>query len=83
MTPIDDASLQRIAGGLTFPRGATRIVLKTVEEMFAGKPTPRGEWTVWGSKTDGPAPRYLSSRGMHYTFVGQPARDALVVRAPE
>ena len=83
MTRIDDALLQRITGGLGYPRGATRIILKTVEQMFEGTPTPRGLWTVWGSKTDGPAPRYLSPRGTRYTFVGTPARDALVIRAPE
>jgi hypothetical protein len=83
MSPIEDAMLQRISGGLGFPRGATRLVLRTVEELFPGKPTPRGMWTVWGSKTEGPAPRYLSPSGMHYTFLGRPARDALVVHAPE
>lgn len=88
MTPMDDLSLQQILGGIGLPpglvRAGTRVVLKTVDELFPGKVAPYGVWRTWGSKTAGEvAPPLGDERGIVYMFSGRPARDALVIEAPK
>ena len=87
MITLDKLSLEQICGGgVAFPAGVTNTVLKTAAEWFRGKQIPYGLFTVWGHKGHGEmpvggfkAPPYGHPDGVHYTFWGTPAPDALVV----
>jgi hypothetical protein len=79
MTTIDLELLARAHGGAP----PARPTPKTAGELFPDTHVPHAEWTTWGSKTQGqPPPPLGDPSGIHYTFWGRPARDAIVVSGP-
>jgi hypothetical protein len=81
MKTIEPELLARAHGGagLFAKPGAPKLA----GELFPNGPIPHAEWTTWGSKTAGqPPPPLGDPSGIHYTFWGRPARDAIVVSGP-